>query len=615
MKASDEISSTEKLLDLIQKGKPSEHETPLLNLQTNHKKKFFIERFFKINEKIGIHFGYRDIRLVKIRDDSKGSWRIIECRSEPLDFSDNSKIKDTNRSFRKILEEFCGDPKKIDIWCIMSSSKIEVRNIIIPKVPKGQISNVVKWTIKKEIKFDEKDSIIDFEIRDDVSDNGILKTSVMTFIVPRSEVDELKNLFYGAGFPLKGISIGSFAIQNLFRTEFLVTEKENSGNIYIGEDWSSIDIFSSGSLTLSRNIKTGVKGMIENLSGYIKDKHYENHSKTENSSSEHSSERLSKNILLNFCRNIGESEADFADADITETEILEAINPHFDRLIKQTERSFEHHALSMKNGEMNRIFLSGEIYAYKNMDKYISELIGIQTEMIDLPDPSANLPKPVQIPENIIDRACYVPAFGIALSDNSRTPNFLHTYEDKEEKEKVGRIERLSTIIFVLLSLISIIFFFYQGGLIEKKKSDIKASQYELQKYGPLADLNTVNQFVIKAKENQNELKAYAGRYLGLATISELSNLTPPEIKLSNLRVILNNDINQGKDKTAENNLTIEGSVSGKDTDLESCLAEYILSLENSPLFLQPVILNSTREFLDGEEDLLFTLNLTIKSD
>ena len=617
LKTSDEISSTEKLLGLIQKGKASGYETPPINIQTSHKNKFSITGlFYKTNEKIGIYFGYGDIRLVKIQSDSNGSWEIVECRSESLDFIENRKTRDVNRSFKRILEEFCGGSKKNDIWCIMPSPGVEVRNIIIPKVPKGQISNVVKWTIKKEIKFDEKDSILDFELGDDVNDNGILKTSVKTFIVPRAEVDELKNLFYGAGFPLQGISTGSFAIQNLFKTGFLASENENSGNIYIGDDWSSIDIFSSGNLILSRNIKVGVRGMIESLSGYINDELDNSNSIEENSSSfEQSNEIISKNILLNFCRNIEESGAESAGVDISDTEILEAITPHFDRLIRQTERSFEHHALSMKEGELSRIFLSGEIYAYKGMDKHITELIGIQTEMIDFPDPVLKLPGQKQIPENIIDRACFAPALGIALSDNSRTPNFIHTYEEKEEKEKTRRINLLSTIIFVMLSLISIVFFFYQGGLIEKKKADIKAFRYELQKYGPQVDLNTINQFVTRAKEKQIDLKNYAGRYLGMAAISELSNLTPPEIRLNYLRVALNNDVSPGKDKEAEKSLTIEGSVLGKAGDLESCLAEYILSLENSPLFQQPVIINSTSEFLDGEEDLLFTLKFTIASD
>lgn len=616
MKTSDEISSTEKLLGLIQKGKISDNETPLHSLQTSHKKKFSVAGLFnKTSEKIGIYFGYRDIRLVKIQSDLNGSFKIIACRSEPLDFSENRITKEINRSLKRILGEFCGDSSKDNIWCIIPSSGIEIRNIKIPKVPKGQISNVVKWTIKKEMKFDEKDSILDFELRGDVNDNGILKTSVMTFIAPRAEVNELKKIFYGAGFPLQGISIGSFAIQNLFRTGFLTAENENSGNIHIGDDWSSIDIFSSGNLILSRNIKVGVKGMIEGLSGYLNDK-VDNNSTQDNSSSfEESNESLSKNILLNYCRNREESEVDHAGVDLSDTEILEAIDPHFDRLIRQTERSFEHHALSMKEGELSRIFLSGEIYAYKNIDKHISELIGIETKIIDLPESTAKLTGQKQIPVNIIDRACYAPALGIALSDNARTPNFIHTFEDKEEKEKVRRINLLSTIIFVLLSLFSIVFFFYQGGLIEKKKTDIKAFRQELQKFGPQVDINTINQFVARAKEKQIDLKNYADRYLGIAVISELSNLTPPEIKLNYLTVALNDDIGQGKDKTVEKSLRVEGSVSGKGVDLESCLAEYVLSLENSPLFQQPVIINSTREFLDGEEDLLFTLKFTIDSD
>jgi hypothetical protein len=65
----------------------------------------------------------------------------------------------------------------------------------------------------------------------------------------------------------------------------LTSENGNSGNIHISDDWSSVDIFSSGNLILSRNIKVGVKGMIEGLSGYINDKLDNSNSINENSTS------------------------------------------------------------------------------------------------------------------------------------------------------------------------------------------------------------------------------------------------------------------------------------------------------------------------------------------
>jgi len=629
LKPTDEISSTEKLLDLIQKGGDSKDENSHFYSSKpkpvkKFKNRFYINRFLKKTDRIGIHFGYRDIRLIKIRLESESSWKILEYRNEPLDFQVHRESREFTDSLKRILIDFCGSPESSEIWCLMSSANVEIRNIRIPKVPKNQIANVVNWTIKKELKLDEENSILDFEIRGDVNDDGIPKTAVMACIAPRSEVNELKNLFYGAGFPLCGISIASFAIQNLFRTGFISTENENAGNLFIGEDWSRVDIFSSGNLALTRNIKTGINGIIETLSDYLHDKYEEGSFDSSGSpevlqrinaeAGELSNEMRSKSILLSLCLDMGKSDAIFPGMEVKEAEVFDVILPPLDRLIRQMERSFEHHALFLKNGEMNRIFLAGEIYAHKDLDKYIGEQVGIQTEMIDPLAPGNTVFKSGPVPDYVIDRACYAPAFGIALSNNSQTPNFLYTYEEKEARERVSRVNRLVTSIFILLSVISIVFFLYQGYLIERKAVDVKSLRYELEKYSPRVNLDTVTQLVTREKEKQNALKEYAKRYLGLAIIGELSNLTPPEIRLLNVNVLLS-DIHNRKSGAVGKRMTVEGSVSENDSALESSLAEYILSLENSPLFIQPVIIKSDRESLDGEETLMFILKLAIDLD
>lgn len=614
MRPTDEISSTGKLLDLIQKGKDPEgddsHSYASRTAKTRIRRSY-INRLFNRKGKIGIYFGYRDISLIKICPDSKGSWETHDYRNGPIDFEDHRKLHDASKTLKKILMEFCGNPKNSDIWCLMSSSNVEIRNIRIPKVPKNQIGNVVKWTIKKEIKYSENDSILDFEIRDEVNDGGILKISVMACIVPRAEVNDLKNLFSGAGYPLKGISIASFAIQNLFRFGILRADKI-AGSVFIGEDWSNIDIFSSGNLAFSRSIKTGINGVVDALSEYLNSDEKKGFSIPTNLiTNQQSNERLSKSILLTMSRNEGKSSLSFSGKEIKETELYDVITPPIDRLIRQLERSFEHHAMFIKEGDMGIIYLAGEIYGYCDLNRYVSEQIGIPAVMIDLPVPGSFKPGTVMLPDNMVDRACFVPAFSIALSDNSRTPNFLYTYESKGEKDRVKRIDRMATLIFILLSLISIAFFIHQGYLYDQKKNEIKSLRHELEKYSPRVDIDTVNLLVTRIKAEQDASKKYAKRYLGLAIITELSNLTPPGIKLRNLNVILN-EISNTKATTVEKNITIEGSVSRNDQGLESALAEYILSLENSPLFFRPVILNNEREAFNGEETLMFTLKLAI---
>ena len=88
---------------------------------------------------------------------------------------------------------------------------------------------------------------------------------VMAYTAYLEEVKALKNLFLKAGFPLTGISIVPYAFQALLRTPRIYSDEPNVSSLYIGRDWSRIDIFPNGNLKLSRGIQAGVRTMIEAL--------------------------------------------------------------------------------------------------------------------------------------------------------------------------------------------------------------------------------------------------------------------------------------------------------------------------------------------------------------
>jgi len=104
-------------------------------------------------------------------------------------------------------------------------------------------------------------------------------------------------------------------------------------------------------------------------------------------------------------------------------------------------------------------------------------------------------------------------------------------------------------------------------------------------------------------------LKKYSDRYLGVAAISELSALTPSNIRLLNISADMGL-ASVGEGKKAVNGLTIEGIVSGEIKSLESSLVGYVLKLQSSPMFNQAKINKSKMEPSGNTELLRFTLNV-----
>jgi Tfp pilus assembly PilM family ATPase len=138
---------------------------------------------------------------------------------------------------------------------------VETRQIRIPKVPPRQIPNAIYWSYQRESAFNEKEKVFDFEILGEVQDEQSVKIDVLAYTAPVDEVIALKNIFARASFPLTGISIVPFAFQTLLRAHRMEAPDQHVSSLYIGRDWSRIDIFSGGNLMLSRGIKAGVRTM------------------------------------------------------------------------------------------------------------------------------------------------------------------------------------------------------------------------------------------------------------------------------------------------------------------------------------------------------------------
>ncbi|MCK4533946.1 MAG: hypothetical protein KAT81_00365 [Syntrophobacterales bacterium] len=66
-----------------------------------------------------------------------------------------------------------------------------MQSIRIPKVGKRQLENAVCWTAKKNIAFDERQTILDFEVQGEMVESGITKLSVLvcTAILDNKGID------------------------------------------------------------------------------------------------------------------------------------------------------------------------------------------------------------------------------------------------------------------------------------------------------------------------------------------------------------------------------------------------------------------------------------------
>jgi type IV pilus assembly protein PilM len=627
----NEISSTERLLELIRTDSEIElQDSGESSQKPSGRLKSFVRRSisFKKNIAVGVDIGYDDLKLVKVQRISDRSYEMLEYARIPFDPEVPRENPEFHQFLRPTLAEFCGPHRNADIWCTISSARVETRHFRIPKVAARQIPNAIYWTYQREAAFEEDEKVFDFEILGEVKEEQSDKMDVLAYTVPLDEVVTLKEMFAKAGFPLSGISIVPFAFQTLLRTRRVEASDRFVASLYIGRDWSRIDIFSGGNLTLSRGIKAGVRSMMEGLKKEIESTG-KGLSLVKSPSKDVGRIRaVKKKLKLDlevaqkyfFGYNHESTAVDAAGKKlgINENKVFQMIQPALERLVRQVERTIRHYALNYENARIGKIFISSGVTPHQRILSYIGEELGMPTEVLNPFQASSNFLPLVPIPDSVSEQSSFAPAMGMALADNSRTPNFLFTYKDKRKAARNQRINRGVFAIFLLLMAGCVGLSFWQERIIRDKEAQKQQLTHHLEQYNLRVDKNLILKLVEQIRQKNRSDQAIGKKYLNLAVISEVVDLTPPNVRLLNISTRLGplpakQQPQKGKKAQGPPKILIlEGIVQGDRLMLESALAGYLLELKNSPLFDQPNISSKSFEFSGNNEVLRFKAQLSL---
>ena len=629
----DDISSTQRLLDLIRGDRPVK-ERPAQDADIGsgtiipQKERGAVLKNIWPSRKgitVGIDFAYTNLRLVKIKQTAESQWKLLACANVPLDPDQPREGPEFSRFLKKTLSDFAGPSGKTDIWCLMSSAQIEIRHIRIPKVPKKQVANAVYWTYKREVEFDENENILDFEIIGDILEDGVQKLAATVYTAPKQEIKRLKDLFSRSGFPLSGISIGPFAYQNLLRTGWMEGGDKTVASLYVGRNWSRIDIFSSGNLVLARGIKAGMNSMVESILEAVNEGRNEISIEMAGEGSaapvpaviepeepiDMTQARRILSILSPDSKPLTDAEPGFY---LKHDEIFRMILPAFDRLIRQVDRSFEYCVLNLKSDRVERLFVAGQIHIFtRPVLDYIHEQIGIPCDINDPLKPGAQFLDDALIPDSVSERIAFGPAVGMALASRSRTPDLTFTYREKDEQETVTRINRSIFVVFLIIIALCAGVFYWQDQQIGEKKARVIALDQKLETYNPRLSQELILQLAGKVNKKSREIKAYGQKYLVLAILNELSQMTPSHIRLLNFTAYLGANPKAGK-KSPKKTILLEGIVYGEPGKLDNALATYLMKLDASPLFSDISVNKTTVEDLEDKKVLHFWTRLHVKS-
>ena len=130
---------------------------------------------------------------------------------------------------------------------------------------------------------------------------------------------------------------------------------------------------------------------------------------------------------------------------------------------------------------------------------------------------------------------------------------------------------------------------------------------------GLVKDIQKIG-YEVKTKKKMT--RQYVQKYLGVAAIGEVSDLTPQNISLISFKIVQRsvspkNNANKTPQETSDG-VTIEGVIFGDRNMLDSLLAQYVMKLENSPMLSKVSIQKNNVVTFKKSEVLQFTLSAKI---
>ena len=411
--------------------------------------------------------------------------------------------------------------------------------------------------MQKEKKFNISTQLFDYHI----IDINASKYRILAYTIPKQEILEWKDFFRKIGYPLEGITINTFCLQNMFQSGWLNAPKEDSvAHIFIDDDWSRIDVFQQHFLVFTREVRTSLNSLLDEIQNSFQKKDDNNTPQIEipgqPSLGSPNLNDKKQTITLKEAKSIlqaqmieGENLAPGQPgANLTSDDVFKTIEPALNRLSRQIQRTIAHYNNTMAQHTINKLFISGTMSLYPPLLSYLQGELGIPVEAAD---PFRFISQYYQIrpPAAARQTMQLLPIISLGLSKNPQTPNFLYTFREKNEEKKLAQIKKWviaagfsAALLLAAGNIVTFTFLATEKTKLKTQENEFatlvtnaKTLEQQLNTIDPNTDLSHIKELAEKINFLNKYLEYTAKRYEPVAVFSELFTLTQEGISINKI--------------------------------------------------------------------------------
>lgn len=591
MSASRTLSATEKLLERIRSDAGSLPHPPIKS-----------SPFFSLpgqgQRTVGISFSPDAIFMVEAVRTRK-ECRFTRHARFPLSTAPDPSSLSFAEALRKALLSFIGKGRNMNIWVLMGAADVEIRLLALAPVSEKELPQAVFWALKKELGPEfPKDPVYDFALVGRRMEEGRLRLEVLVCYGKKAGLEPLSRLFSSLGYRLSGITIASFAYENLLREGRMGKVSQGVCTLFVGAGWSRIDVFQGRHIRLSRDIKTGFNSLVEVIQEEMK---------AVMAAAGEAAEPPFE-LAVSMVETIVEGEPirweiRGREYGIEDGRLRELGQPVLLRLIRQVERTLEYYTLNFKGEPASLLYLSGNMVRNPRLMRALSRQFTLPVKALD-PFAEGDFAGEDAPPEAIAERDQMIPAAGLALS-SEKTPNLFFTWKERREARRNRRLTLMVGLLgLVFMGLLSVYTGLEQGRL-ERQREKNQEMEARMAGFATAVTPEMLTSLQQAYTGKGEKIRKRAERYAAIAMVGEILRRTQEPVYLQ--RIFWE----KKKEKTRGGELPcieVEGHILHRDDGgtPESLLAAYGLNLSQAPFFLGTRV--RKQEMRDGV--LVFSLSV-----
>jgi len=285
---------------------------------------------------IGIDIGTASIKVVQLAYGSGGIVLRYAGLTELIRPDDESGEKGIIMALSDILMQGGLNKKKIAIN--FSGKNPIIRYLTIPKMPKEEIGEAVKWESKKITPIPVEDLVIDYLIVGETEERDIKRYEIVLVAVEREAVMGQISSLKKAGLKIAAIDVNPLSVLNAVRLNYADDLADNVVFVDIGAGKTEINISKKGILRFTRSVQIGGGDITAALSRELHLEYAD-------------AERMKKEF--------GMMDGSSATPNRPDTRVKDIIKNEADRLILEVQRSIDYYRAQFREGSVKKVILMG----------------------------------------------------------------------------------------------------------------------------------------------------------------------------------------------------------------------------------------------------------------